>query len=87
METLGLSLAAGDDGVTVTDVDPDSDAAEKGVSAGDVIVNVSGKDMKKPEDVVAAVKAAQKDGKSSVMLLLRNDDQQRFVALSVKEKK
>ena len=87
VDTLGLSLTSGDDGVTVTDVDGDSDAAEKGVRPGDVIVNVSGKDVKKPEDVVSAVKAARDGGKSSVMLLLRNDDQQRFVALSVKEKK
>ena len=51
IKDLGLSLApaakvsgAGDEGVVITDVDPSSDAADKGLKAGDVILQVAGRD-------------------------------------------
>ncbi|WP_339833636.1 DegQ family serine endoprotease [uncultured Parvibaculum sp.] len=81
--SLGLALTQTPDGVVVQSVDPSSDAAEKGVRPGDIIVKVSGKDVKKPADVVAGVEAASKADKSSVLLLLRSEEQQRFVALSL----
>lgn len=81
--SLGLALTETPDGVVVQSVDPASDAAEKGVRPGDVIVKVSGKDVKRTADVVAGVEAASKADKSSVLLLLRSDEQQRFVALSL----
>src|SRR5262249_20279278 len=46
LDQLGLTLAPNrgskDGGVAVTEVDPDSDAAEKGIKAGDVILEVGG---------------------------------------------
>ncbi|MEP5368916.1 PDZ domain-containing protein, partial [Parvibaculum sp.] len=66
-------------------VNPDSDAAEKGVRPGDVIVKVSGRDVKKSADVVSGVEEANKAGKSSVLLLLRSQDQQRFVAVALEK--
>ena len=49
MKDLGLSLApagkvpgAGDEGVVITEVDPSSDAADKGLKPGDVILQVAG---------------------------------------------
>ena len=85
-ETLGMSLASSDDGVTVQDVDQSSEAAEKGIHPGDVILKVSGRDVKSPTDVVDGVNAARKADKSSVLMLLRSNDQQRFVALSIDAK-
>ena len=82
-KSLGLALTQTPDGVVVQSVDPASDAAEKGIRPGDVIVKVSGKDVKKPDDVVAGVEEASKADKSSVLLLLRSEEQQRFVALSL----
>ncbi|PKQ06262.1 MAG: HtrA protease/chaperone protein, partial [Alphaproteobacteria bacterium HGW-Alphaproteobacteria-12] len=82
-ESLGLALAGSPDGVVVKSVDPSSDAAGKGVRPGDIIVKVSGKDVTKPADVVAGVAQASKAKKSSVLLLLRTQDQQRFVALTL----
>ena len=67
----------------VRSVDPASEAAEKGIRPGDVIVKVSGRDVKKPSDVVAGVEEAKKGNRNSVLLLLRSNDQQRFVALTV----
>ena len=40
---LGLTLEHGHDGVTITDVDPNSVAADKGLQQGDVILEASGK--------------------------------------------
>jgi len=82
-QSLGLALSQSDDGVVVQSVDPNSEAAEKGIQAGDVIVKISGKDVKTPADVVEGVKQAKKADKQSVLLLLRSQDQQRFVALTV----
>ncbi|MEP0708148.1 MAG: Do family serine endopeptidase [Parvibaculum sp.] len=84
-ESLGLALAETPDGVVIRSVDPASDAAEKGVRPGDVIVKVSGRDVKKPSDVVAGVEEASKADKNSVLLLLRSEEQQRFVALTLEK--
>jgi serine protease Do len=84
-QSLGLALAMTPDGVVVQSVDPNSEAAEKGIQAGDVIIKISGKDVKTPGDVVDGVSAAKKADKSSVLLLLRTQDQQRFVALTIKK--
>ena len=84
-ESLGLALADSPDGVIVKSVDPASDAAEKGIRPGDIVVKVSGRDVKKPADVVAGVEEASKAKKSSVLLLLRSDNQQRFVALTLQK--
>jgi serine protease Do len=84
-QSLGLSLSTSDDGVTVQHVDQASEAAEKGIRPGDVVLKISGRDVKTPSDIVDGVNAAKKDGKASVLLLLRSQDQQRFVALSIKK--
>jgi serine protease Do len=85
---LGLSLApaasvagAGDDGVVVIDVDPDSAAAERGFKEGDVILSVGGKEVSSVKDVREAVADARKDSKNSVLLRVRSGDSSRFVAL------
>lgn len=84
-QSLGLALGQSADGVVVQSVDPNSEAAEKGIQPGDIIVKVSGKDVKTPADVVEGVRQAKKADKSSVLLLLRSQDQQRFVALTIKK--
>ncbi len=85
---LGLSLApaasvagAGDNGVVVVDVDPDSPAAERGFKEGDVILDVGGKEVSSVKDVRDAVAEARKDSKHSVLLRVRSGDTSRFVAL------
>ncbi|KQT55283.1 MULTISPECIES: Do family serine endopeptidase [unclassified Aureimonas] len=81
----GLTLTPSDDGagVVVTDVDPSSSAADKGVSAGDVIVSVNGKDVKTQRDVETALKDASKSGRKAALFQLRTGEQNRFVALPV----
>jgi serine protease Do len=71
-------------GVIVTGVDNGSDAAEKRLSAGDVIVEVAQEAVGNAADIKKRVDQLKKDGKKSVLLLVSNGDGElRFVALSV----
>jgi serine protease Do len=71
-------------GVIITGVDGTSDAAEKRLSAGDVIVEVAQEAVTNAADVKKRVDQVKKDGKKSVLLLVANGEGElRFVALSV----
>ena len=71
-------------GVIVTGVDQGSDAAEKRLSAGDVIVEVAQEAVTSGADIKKRVDQLKKDGKKSVLLLVSNaDGELRFVALSL----
>ena len=99
MKDLGLSLApaakfpgAGDEGVVITEVDPSSDAADKGLKPGDVILQVAGVTVSDPADVAEGVKKAMANAKTAsekdtvkVLMQVKSGDQTRFVALSLKK--
>jgi serine protease Do len=71
-------------GVIITGVDNASDAAEKRLSAGDVIVEVAQESVANAADIKKRVDQLKKDGKKSVLLLVSNaEGELRFVALSV----
>jgi serine protease Do len=71
-------------GVVITGVDGTSDAAEKRLSAGDVIVEVAQEAVSNVADIKKRIEQLKKDGKKSVLLLVSNaDGELRFVALSV----
>ena len=80
---LGLTLHAahGQDGVMVTDVDPDGAAADKGLKQGDVILEVAGKSVSRPSEVAEAIDAAKSDGKKSVLLRVKSGDGERYLTL------
>jgi serine protease Do len=80
---LGLTLrpAHGQDGVVVADVDPDGAAADKGLKQGDVILEVAGKPVSRPSDVVSAIDAAKSDGKKSVLVRVKSNDGERYLTL------
>jgi serine protease Do len=77
---LGLEVAPADDGagVKVLKVDPKSLAAEKGIKAGDTILEVAGVEVQSPNDVA---KALEGDASKRVLMLLKQGDDQRFIAL------
>ncbi len=72
-------LEAGQGGVVVTSVDPNSDAAQKGVQTGDVILQAGGRAIASPQDLQTAVQAAERANRP---LLLQVDGQlgRRFIA-------
>jgi serine protease Do len=74
-------------GVLVTEVAAEGAATEKGIAAGDVILEAGGKPVQAAADVSAAADAASKAGKSSVLLLIAKAGQSgetRFIALRIK---
>ncbi len=88
MSSLGLSLApassvagAGNEGVVVSDVDPDGVAAQKGLKTGDVILEAAGKAVSRPADITAAMDTAKKDGRKAVLLRVKSGDSVHYVAL------
>jgi serine protease Do len=95
-EAMGLGLAAvtpevrraysiegNVSGVVVTKVDPNSDAADKNVEPGDVIVQVADQAVHTPKDVQVRVAAAKAQGRKSVLVLFTGQGGQRFVALKI----
>jgi serine protease Do len=71
-------------GVIITSVDGASDAADKRLSPGEVIVEVAQEAVSNAADVKKRVDQLKKDGKKSILLLVSNaDGELRFVALSV----
>jgi serine protease Do len=85
---LGLTIApadkvdgAGKEGVVVTNVDPKSAAADRGLKKGDVILEVAGKNVTNPGDVREAIEVARTDKKNSVLMRLRSGDASHYVAL------
>jgi serine protease Do len=71
-------------GVIITGVDGTSDAAEKRLSAGDVIVEVAQEAVSNAADVKKRLDQLKKDGRKSVLLMVANGEGElRFVALSM----
>ncbi|WP_156635529.1 PDZ domain-containing protein, partial [Methylobacterium sp. Leaf123] len=90
---LGLSLAPanevglGDEGVAVMEVDPEGPAASKGITQGDVILDVAGTSVSKPSDVQAQIRAAESNGRKAVLMRVKSaKGQTRFVAVALGKK-
>jgi len=69
------------EGVLVAGVKQGSPAAKAGIEAGQVINMVGQQTVKSPEDVIAQVKRAAAEKKSSVLLMMVQNGMQRFVAV------
>jgi serine protease Do len=57
-------------GVVVTEVQPNSPAAERRLEAGDVIVEVGQEAMKTPEEITARVEELKADGRRNALLMI-----------------
>jgi serine protease Do len=66
-----LGLAAGTRGVVVTNVDPSSDAASKGLQPRDVILAIAQRPVGSAAEAGAAVAAAKQAGFKTVLLLVQ----------------
>jgi serine protease Do len=94
-DLLGLSIAPLTDelrqryhigksveGVVITEVKPNSPAAQKDVKPGEVIVEVTQEKVRQPQDVKTRLLAVKKSGRKSVLLLLSDaKGELRFVAV------
>jgi serine protease Do len=79
-----LSLPADARGVVITAVDPSSDAAEKGLQRGDVIISINRQAVTTPAQVAAAVAEARRAGRTSVLLLIkRGTSPEAFVGVAI----
>jgi serine protease Do len=80
---LRLGLDKNTSGVLVTDVLPDGVAANQGIKAGDVIVEVGMKPVKNADDFAAQVAETRTQGQPSALMRINRSGQFRFVALPV----
>jgi len=83
LEGLGLALADSPDGVVIRSVAPSSEAAEKGLRAGNLIVEVGGHNIENLSDLVSDITQARDADRKSVLMLVRSEQGQRFVALKL----
>jgi len=95
-EAMGLGLAAvtpemrrtynldgNVEGVLVTRVDPNSDAADKGLEPGDILVSIGNRTVRTPQDVLSRIAEAHAQGRKSVLLLVSGSNGQRYVAVGI----
>ncbi len=98
VEAFGMTLSSitnglrdrfeiGDDvkGVVIIDVDDGSAAAEKGIRAGDIIVEIAQEEVSSPGQILEKVKEAKDSNRKSVLLLVQRSDDLRFVALRLEK--
>jgi serine protease Do len=95
IQTLGLSLAllspelrekfqiAADlKGVVITDVDPNSNAADKGLKAGDVITEVAQEAVEDPAKTVEVIEKLKGEGRKNALLMVAsNTGELRFITI------
>jgi len=70
-------------GVLITKVDPESDAADKGLQPGDVVMSVSNRSVRTPQDVQKTIAEAQSAGRKTVLLLVATSAGSRFIAVDI----
>ncbi len=77
-------IAQDQKGVLITDVGQGTPASDRGLKAGDVIVEVQQEDVTNPADVQDRVEKVRKAGRASVLFLVQSSDGLRWVPLSLK---
>ena len=71
------------EGVVITDVAKDSEAADKGLLDGDVIVEINQQPVIKAKEVADIIHKALEEKRSSLLLLVNREGDVRFVALKL----
>ena len=77
-----ISAAEKVEGVAVIEADPKGAAAQHGVKAGDIIVEITNEKVSTPEDVASRIDAVRAGGRKTALLLLSDPKGEiRFVAV------
>ena len=96
-EILGLTLSeitpeltdqfslSVENGLVITAINPESEAASKGLLEGDVITEAGQEAVMTIADFEARIEAASEAGRKSILLLVRRGGNPRFVALVLEE--
>jgi serine protease Do len=84
-DELRTQLGLGDDatGLVVEEVDETSDAYDKGLRAGDLIVEAGQQKIVALDDLSKRIDEAREAGRKSFLMLIRRQGDPRFVALSL----
>lgn len=71
-------------GVVITKVEPNSNAADKRILVGELVVEIGQEPVNSPEDVTKRIEALKSEGKKSALLLVSNaQGEVRFVAVAM----
>jgi serine protease Do len=81
---LGMSIAPSREGVLITDVEPGSDAGQKGIRVGDLILEIGGLPVTTPEDVANGIAEANRLQRRAVLMRIKSGNESRFVALQLR---
>ena len=79
-ESLGIEETKG---LIVTDVDPDSSAAEAGIQRGDIILEINREKVGSVAEYHKALQDAA--GKKTILLLVQRDKNTRFVVIELEK--
>lgn len=84
---LGVSVVPSSDGkgLDIVDVDPDSEAAARGLKSGEKISAINNQPVKSAEEAAKLVEAARKDGRGKALFQIESDQGSRFVALPINQ--
>ena len=78
-----LGLPADSEGLVVAEVSEDSEAFEKGLRAGDLIIEAGQEKVASVADLSTRIDEAKEAGRKSILLLVRRAGDPRFVALTL----
>jgi serine protease Do len=87
-QNLGLMLApakhvpgAGKKGVVVIAIDSNGTAEDHGLQAGDIILDIGGKEVSTPNEVRQEFASLRKEGKQAALVRIQSGDATQFVGL------
>jgi serine protease Do len=85
LANLGITVSPAEDGsgLAVTEVDPNSEAASRGIKSGEKILSVNNQKVESAEDVGKVLDSARKDGRTRALFQIEADGGSRFVALPI----
>jgi serine protease Do len=78
-----FQLQDGQKGVVITDVSPNTPATDRGLKAGDVIVEVQQVEVASPADIQKQIDAARKADRKFVLMLIQREGGVQYIPLSL----